>query len=352
MAKENGDDERAAGKAELDGLRDAGEAERNGAENDTHHDTKEDGHEVGLVEGVVGVTYLLGKVLDVFNGAHAHESVSHLDVEVGACHHFHAGADDAGDAYAVCTAEMKVLEALAGEFGFGDSDAARDHVVVLAAPVGHMHGNFFSEDNPDAVHLMLGGDKEEFVAFFKDCVSGGENYVFAFHYAGNHKAAAELGDDIREFFPEDCGILNGHMHAAGVLFLVFGLLDQGEFFFLINAENSLEDNYHGYDAQNANGISHGIGRSQFFRGNAGGHGGGAGSRGDIHKGLLGGAKAGSVGDGAGHDAYHGGELFTGEGRNGPGYGHRQKDVHDGKDVHLHSPALEGMEEAGAHLEAY
>ena len=115
MAQEDGDDERASGEAEFDGLRDAGETDRQRAEDNADDDAEENGHQVRLVQGVVGIAHQLGQMVDILLRSHAHQGISHLDIQIRGGHQFHARADDPRDADAIGTAEMQVLEFLAGQ---------------------------------------------------------------------------------------------------------------------------------------------------------------------------------------------------------------------------------------------
>ncbi len=155
-----------------------------------------------------------------------------------------------------------------------------------------------------------------------------------------------------EFLAEDGGILNLNVHAAGMVLLGLSGLHLLKFLLVVDLENGLAKDENKDDADYADRISHGITRSHRGRlghcryciGTAG--------DGDIDESLLRGTEAGSVGDGSGHDAHHGLEVNIGNDGDDIGHSHGEKYVHYRQEVHLDSPALKGVEEAGAHLEAY
>ena len=110
-------------------------------------------------------------MVDILLCSDAHESVTHLDVEVRRCNKFDTCADNPGYAYAVCAAEMKVLETLAGERGVGDHDTAGHEVMIPLNPVIMVHGYLLAEEDAQSVNLRLGCDNEDFIPLIKDGVS-------------------------------------------------------------------------------------------------------------------------------------------------------------------------------------
>ena len=245
VPQQDGHDERSSGQSQFDGLGDVGEVDGDGAEDDAYHDAQEDGHQIGFVEGVVGISHHSGHLLDIFLGSHAHEAVAHLDIEGGTGHQFHAGADDTGHADAEGAAEPEVLDGLTGKFGVGDHDTAGYQGMVFLLPVLHMQRHFLPEENPQTLHFILGGHQQEFVALMKDRIGRREGNLVSLHHAGNHEVFPEVMDHVIKFLAEDGGILHGHVHAAGMLAPAFLFFQLMELLLVVYLENGLEkDNDH------------------------------------------------------------------------------------------------------------
>ena len=195
MAQENGDDERAAGQAQLDGLRAARETDRQGTEDDADHDAQEDGDEVRLVQGAAGIAHLLRHAFNVLLGAHADQGVAHLEEEVRAGNELDAGADDTRHAHFIDAAEMQVLQFLTGQGRLGDREAAGYQMTVHTDPVVHMHRYFLAEEDAEFIHLVLRGDQQDLVSFIQDGLAGREDDFAALHHTGDDEIAPELVQD-------------------------------------------------------------------------------------------------------------------------------------------------------------
>ena len=109
-AYEDGDDERAAGKSQLQGNGHSGNGEGHTTEDNTHHDTYEDGEEVGVVEVFHRVAQLLGESLDVLLFTHYGNEVTHLQGEVGVGQEIDTGTCHAGDVELITHAQAHRTE--------------------------------------------------------------------------------------------------------------------------------------------------------------------------------------------------------------------------------------------------
>ena len=221
MAQQDGDDERSARQAQLDGLGNAGETDRQRAENDTHHDAQEDGDEVRFVQGAAGVAHFLGKAVDMLLRTYADQAIAHLDVQIRARDQLDPGADDTGDTHLIDTPEMQVFQFLARQGGFGDRHAAGHQVMVLFHPVGNMHGHFLAKEDADLVHFLLRSHDQHLVALVEDRIAGREDDFVPFHDAGDDEIGLELMQDIVQFLAEDGRVLHGDMHPPGLAGIVF-----------------------------------------------------------------------------------------------------------------------------------
>jgi hypothetical protein len=162
--EEYGDDEGATGEAELDGLWDGREVERDGAEEDTEGDAEEDGDEVGFVETVECIAEGGGGFVDVGGVTDNGESITELKRERSHGDHVNAGAVDAGDVDVEEGAEVQVAEALAVEVRVRDNDTSGDELRCGAGhPVFIGHGYGLAEEGGEDVEVEFVGDKEDLV---------------------------------------------------------------------------------------------------------------------------------------------------------------------------------------------
>ena len=96
ISEKNRDDERTAGKTELDRLRNARELDRKAAEDDTDHDTEEDRNKVRMAEAGRLVSEESGYLVHRLFRSYDQEAVSHVEIEVRAGYEFHARPEHTG----------------------------------------------------------------------------------------------------------------------------------------------------------------------------------------------------------------------------------------------------------------
>ena len=271
MPQEDGDDQRAACKAEFDRLRDAGEMDGERAEDHPQGDAEENGYEVGMAEFFGLVAHDPGHLLDAPDRADHQDAVSHLEDQIGAGDELHPRAEDTGHAHTIFLADVQIAQPFAGQGGFGDGEAPGDEALVLMDPVAQVHRDLFAEDDADAVYIGLGGDDQEFIAFVQDGVGTGDGDFAPAHDAGDDEFVAQIADHLGKAPAEHGRVFHLAVHAAGGLpGALFFLFQDGLFAGGIDLENALEQDQHEDDAEHADRIGHGVG---------GGEGGGGGGNG-------------------------------------------------------------------------
>ena len=141
------------------------------------------------------------------------------------------------------------------------------------------------------------------------------------------------------------------MHAAGGVGRLLGLLQVRLLLLEVNLEDAFQQDDDENDAQHAERVGDGVGGCEAGRGRFRGGGRLAAGNHGVGKGLLGGTQAGGIGHGAGHHAHERSQAFAGNPVDANGHEHGEQDHPGGEQVHGHATLPEGMEEAGADLQA-
>ena len=123
-AEDERDDERPAGQAELDRLRQAGERDGQRAERDAERDADEERDEVRFVEFLERVADGGGGFVEIGGRADDLHLVAELQAQAGHGGHFEVGARDAGDGDAEAVVEVEFADGFAEHVAVGDDDAA------------------------------------------------------------------------------------------------------------------------------------------------------------------------------------------------------------------------------------
>ena len=123
-AEDERDDERAAGEAESDRLRQAGNSDGQRAERDAEGDADEERNEVRFVEFLERVADGGGGFVEVGGRADDLQLVAKLQAQAGHGGHLEVGAGDARDGDAEAIVEVEFADGLAEHVAIGDDDAA------------------------------------------------------------------------------------------------------------------------------------------------------------------------------------------------------------------------------------
>ena len=123
-ADEDGNHQRSTGQSQFHGLGNAGEHERQTAQDTSQGNTQEDRNQVGMVETLQRVTQYLLRMAHGKLTAYNRHTVSHLQLQVGSCHQIHARTVDTGDAGTEVVTYLELRQRLAVQFRLGDEDAA------------------------------------------------------------------------------------------------------------------------------------------------------------------------------------------------------------------------------------
>ena len=126
----------------------------------------------------------------------------------------------------------------------------------------HVHRHLLSEEDADAVHLLLARDDKELVALFQHGIRSREEDLFALHDAGNDKVTAELAGHVEELAPENGGILHGDMHPAGLSDGIFRSFERFQLFLGVDPEKGPQEQDGEDHAEYADRIGDGITGSQ------------------------------------------------------------------------------------------
>ena len=116
-AQDDGDDQRTAGQAEFDRLRDAREMDGDGTEDHAQGDAEEDEYKIGAAERVGIVADDLLYTADAFRRTQDLDDVSGLEDDARTCHELDAGTQDTGDLDTEFRSEIKVSQRLAVDIG-------------------------------------------------------------------------------------------------------------------------------------------------------------------------------------------------------------------------------------------
>ena len=123
-AEDERDDERPAGQAEPDRLRQTGKGDRHRAERDTENDANEERDEMRFVELLERVAEGGRGFVEILLRADDLDLVAELQAQAGHGGHLHVGAGDARDGHAEAVVEVEFADGLAEHVAIGDDDAA------------------------------------------------------------------------------------------------------------------------------------------------------------------------------------------------------------------------------------
>src|SRR5208337_2048078 len=123
-AEDERDDKGAAGKTELDRLRQSGEGDGQRSERDAEGDADEERDEVRFVEFLERVADGGGGFVEVVGDTDNLRLVTKLQAQAGHRGHLEVGAGDARDGDAEAVVEVELADGLAEHVAIGDDDAA------------------------------------------------------------------------------------------------------------------------------------------------------------------------------------------------------------------------------------
>ncbi len=123
-AEDERDDQGAAGKAELDRLRQSGEGDGQRSEGDAEGDPKEERDEVRFVEFLERVADGCGGFVEIVGHTDDLCLITKLQAKAGHGGHLKVGAGDARDGDTEAVVEVEFADGLAKHVAIGDDDAA------------------------------------------------------------------------------------------------------------------------------------------------------------------------------------------------------------------------------------
>jgi len=129
-AEDKRDDKGAAGKAELDRLRQSGKGDGQRSEGDAEGDAEEERDEVRFVEFLERVADGDGGFVEIAGHTDNLRLVAKLQAQAGHRGHLKVGAGDARDDDAEAVVEIEFADGLAEQFAIGDDDAAESERAV------------------------------------------------------------------------------------------------------------------------------------------------------------------------------------------------------------------------------
>ena len=160
---EDGHNERTACQTELHGYLNTGNGDGNLSDDDTYHDTEEDGTHIGVVEFLGRCSDNILHMFDVLLSTCNKDAVAHLETQVAVGEQLNAVTNDASNVNAIHRGEVKLAKGFTVDFGLCDDQSTR-HVFLQVHVRLPVLGQRFTHEHGDGFCLVFGTNQVQFHA--------------------------------------------------------------------------------------------------------------------------------------------------------------------------------------------